>query len=277
MDFILFRSGFRSAKQRFMADSEEYGKIVLLFVYLFCAASASTIGRTAADTLFLSHFSASKLSLMYLPQAGILLLAGIIYQRLCRIVRIDLLCTIITLSVFILSLGSRMVAGLGYHWVYAVMYVAYDVFNFLMIVCFWQFATSVMDQRKAKKLINWVGSGSIVGGIVSGFGLKLLVGPLGTMNLIYIYAGLQLLCFLLVRTIIARVADRRDTFAVAVPGTQGMPGNKPNTAAKPSPAQAASGGMFRNVPHLKYIAIIAATITLSLTFADYQFKVILRE
>lgn len=273
MDSLLSRNRFGAVKQRFLDEKEEYVKIILLFAYLFCVASASTVGRTAADTLFLTHFSASKLSLMYLPQAAILLLAGLVYQKLCKRIRIDLLCTIVTIGVGVLSLGSRLVAGLGLNWIYAVMYVAFDMFNFLMIVCFWQFATSVMDQRKAKKLINWVGSGSIVGGIVSGFGLKLLVQPIGTLNLIIVYAGLQLLCFVFVRMIIRKVADKKATFDV-------VSGNRKKQAAgekRRSRNPGESGGIFRHVPHLKYIALIAATITLSLTFADYQFKIILRD
>lgn len=35
-------------------------------------------------------------------------------------------------------------------------------------------------------------------------------------------------------------------------------------------------GLFQSVPHLKYVAIMAGTLTISLTLIDYQFKVILR-
>jgi ATP/ADP translocase len=170
--------------QRFSSDREEYSKILLLFGYLFCVVSASTIGRTAADTLFLSRFDASKLSLMYLPQAAILLAVGIIFQKVCTRLRTDQLVLGVILLVSLLALGSRLLVGFGFQWVFPAIYVGYDVLNFLMIVCFWQFATAIMDQRKAKRMIGLVGSGGIVGGIVSGFGLKLLVQPLGTENLI---------------------------------------------------------------------------------------------
>jgi ATP/ADP translocase len=138
-----------------------------------------------------------------------------------------------------------------------------------MIVCFWQFATAVMDQRKAKRMIGLVGSGGIVGGIVSGFGLKLLVQPLGTENLIFIYAGLQFLCLVLVRYHLHKTKDRQQIFAIS---------NAPVKKQSKASRQGAAGneGLFKNVPHLKYVALMAGSLVISLTFIDFQFKVILR-
>lgn len=34
-------------------------RVIGLFFYMFCVVSASTVGRTAADTLLLSRFDAS--------------------------------------------------------------------------------------------------------------------------------------------------------------------------------------------------------------------------
>ncbi|QGQ94058.1 hypothetical protein EHS13_03635 [Paenibacillus psychroresistens] len=261
---------FTNAIQKFGADREEYTKIFLLFGYLFCIVSASTIGRTAADTLFLSRFDSSKLSLMYLPQAAALLLAGFIFQKVCTRLRTDQLVLSVITLVSMLTLGSRLLVDFGFQWVFPVIYVGYDVFNFLMIVCFWQFATAIMDQRKAKRMIGLVGSGGIVGGIVSGFGLKLLVGPLGTENLIFIYAGLQFLCLILVRYHLHKTKDRQQLFSISK-----APVKKQASASRPR----AEGkeGLFKNVPHLKYVALMAGTLVISLTFIDFQFKVILRE
>lgn len=258
-----------NAIQRFGTDREEYTKIFLLFGYLFCIVSASTIGRTAADTLFLSRFDAGKLSLMYLPQAAALLIAGFIFQKVCTRLRTDQLVLAVITLVSVLTLGSRILVGFGFQWVFPVIYIGYDVFNFLMIVCFWQFATAVMDQRKAKRMIGLVGSGGIVGGIVSGFGLKLLVQPLGTVNLIFIYAGLQFLCLILVRFHLQRTKDRQQLFSISK-----APVKKQQKTSRQGSED--KEGLFKNVPHLKYVALMAGTLVISLTFIDYQFKVILR-
>ncbi|WP_409344767.1 Npt1/Npt2 family nucleotide transporter [Paenibacillus sp. MBLB4367] len=269
MKASVFEAPLQAFLQKFAADREEYVKVFLLFGYLFCVVSASTIGRTAADTLFLSHFDASRLSFMYLPQSAALLLAGVLYQRFCSKLRPDRLNVSVIASVSVLVVVTRLLAGFGFQWIYPAMYIGYDVFNFLMIVCFWQFATSVMDQRKAKRMIGLVGSGGIVGGIVSGFGLKALVHPLGTLNLIFVYAALQLLCLVWVRLLVKRLSDPAAAFAAgAKPRAPGQAGSKRKREE--------TGGLFRSAPHLKYVAVIAATVVLSLTIIDYQFKVVMR-
>jgi len=259
---------FTLLSRQFQSDRTEYSKIFYLFGYLFFIVAASTISRTAADTLFLSRYDASVLSYMYLPQAATLLLTGFIYQKLCGRFRTDQLVVRVIIIASMLALLSRLAVGIGFSWIFPVIYVGYDVLNFLMIVCFWQFATSIMDQRKAKRMIGFVGSGGLVGGILSGFGLKLLVQPLGTENLIFIYAAAQLLCLLFVLKLLRGVPNPAEFFAVK------------STVKKLSKAQTRAveekQGLFQSVPHLKYVAIMAGTLTISLTLIDYQFKVILR-
>jgi len=254
----------------FAIDREESRKIFLLFGFLFCVVSASTIGRTVADTLFLSKFDSSALSYMYLPQAATLFTIGFIYQKVCGMLRTNQLVIGVILIASALTVLSRLLVGFGVEWIIPVIYIGYDVLNFLMIVCFWQFATAVMDQRKAKKTINLVGSGGIVGAIASGFGLKLLVGPLGTVNLIVIYSVLQLLCLLFVYLINRSIPKtNEDAAPMKLVPKRAV---KPNTHKAPG-----KNGLFKNVPHLKFVGITAGLLVIALTLIDYQFKVILKE
>ncbi|GGD94034.1 Npt1/Npt2 family nucleotide transporter [Paenibacillus nasutitermitis] len=255
---------------RFEQDREEYKRVFWLLLYLFFVVSASTVGRTAADALFLSRYDSSMLSKMYLPQAVSLILAGFLFQRFGSRFRLDRLIQFLIPVVSVLAILSRLGIGLQLSWVYPVIYVAYDVFNFLMIVCFWQFAASVLDQRKVKRMIPLVGSGGLIGGIVSGFGLKLIVPLTGTANLIYGYAGLQLLALAMIYPVIRMCASPAESFGA----------DKRTRSVKPAvgsgSAVQADSGLFRSVPHLKYVAILSAALVLSLTLIDYQFKVILR-
>lgn len=261
-------TSIKNLSQRFAQDREEYVKVLYLFGYLFFVTSASTLGRTAADTLFLSRFDASKLSMMYLPQAAAMILAGFLFGRFGNRARIDRLIVGMIPLLSMLVLFSRIGVGLEYKWVFPIIYVVYDVFNFLMVICFWQFATSVMDQRKAKQTIGLVGSGGITGAILSGFGLKALVPFLGTPNLIYLYAGLQLLGLVMVLLILRSTPNAKAVFAA----NPTAPKSNPSRRRKES----TNNGLFQNVPHLKFVAIMAATLVLSLTLIDFQFKVILR-
>lgn len=255
----------RNIGNKLSADREEYRKVFILFGYLFCVAAASTIGRTTADTLFLSRFDNSSLSYMYLPLAAAMIVASLVFQRFFHRIRMDRLIIGLIPLTAALVLISRVGVGMELRWVFPVIYVGYDVINFLMIVCFWQFATSVMDQRKAKRMIGIVGSGGITGGILSGFGLKALAPSIGTANLIYVYAGLHLLCLLAVLLL-------KDTAASSSP--EARPVQRRSNSSKG--AAQSNAGLFANVPYLKYIAILSVAIVMSLTLIDYQFKVILR-
>jgi CRP-like cAMP-binding protein len=112
-----------------------------------------------------------------------------------------------------------------------------------------------------------VGSGGIAGGIVAGFGLKGFAPMVGTDNLIIVYAAFQLCALVAVRFVINRGPNPEEAYAVAA---------KPNPVATKSQAKE-KGGLLRKVPHLRYTAILAGTVTMSLTLIDFQFKAISRE
>lgn len=248
----------------------EYAKVALLFLYFFCTVAASILGRTAADALFLSRFDNAALSGMYLPQAATMILTSLVFQRYASRVRIERLLFGLLPTVAALILVSRIGVGLQLDWVFRTIYVGYDVFNFLMIVCFWQFATSVLDQRKAKKMIGLVASGGTLGTVASGFGIRGIVPVIGTSNLLYVFAALVaagLAFAIAINALRARGVDK----SVNSPASSPAP-------SKPSGAAAGKAdGLFKNVPHLKYMVLLAASVTLSLTLIDYQFKVLLRE
>lgn len=247
----------------------EYVKVSLLFLYFFCTVAASILGRTAADALFLSRFDNAALSGMYLPQAATMILTSLIFQRYAHRVRIERLLYGLLPAIALLILVSRIGVGLELGWVFRAIYVGYDVFNFLMIVCFWQFATSVLDQRKAKKMIGLVASGGTVGTVASGFGIRGIVPIVGTENLLYFFAGLVALSLTLVFAIVTVRARDGDPAQNKPASRNQMKPLSDNTVQK--------GGLFANVPHLKYMILLASAVTLSLTLIDYQFKVLLRE
>jgi CRP-like cAMP-binding protein/ATP/ADP translocase/HEAT repeat protein len=256
---------------RFSEDKEEYRKVFVLCVYLLFVTSASTVGRTAADALFLSQFESSILSKMYLPQSAALILVGVIYQKFGHRIRIDRFIYWLIPSLTLLVVISRIGVGMGLIWVLPVIYVAYDVFNFLMIVCFWQFATFILDQRKVKRTIGLVGSGGIIGGIISGFGLKMVVPWVGTANLIFFYAALQLFALAAAFTLVRKCGNPAIVFAMTSKTAQVSSSAKAKKRYKKE-----KEGLFQSVPHLKYVAVMSFALILALTLVDYQFKVILK-
>ncbi|MBJ6362492.1 Npt1/Npt2 family nucleotide transporter [Paenibacillus sp. GCM10012307] len=269
MKFFSYKT-IGTVRGKFAEEKEEYRKVIVLFIYLLLVVSASTVGRTAADALFLSRFDGSLLSKMYLPQAVALIFTGFVFQKCSSRFRIDLIIKWMIPSLGLLSIISRIGVGAGHLWIFPTIYIAYDVFNFLMIVCFWQFATFVLDQRKVKRTIGLVGSGGIIGSIISGFGLKWIVPWMGTENLIFIYAVLQLLALLAVYVLIRLSGNAEVVFAMTNKKAKGA------STTKKKKKEDRKESLFRSVPHLRYVAVMSATLVLALTFIDFQFKVILK-
>ncbi|WP_281885265.1 Npt1/Npt2 family nucleotide transporter [Paenibacillus sp. YYML68] len=252
------------------ADRDELTKAMLLCCYLFSVTAASTVGRTAADTLFLSRFDHASLSAMYLPQALMMIAAGFVFQRVTAKVRVEALLPWLIPCIAALVLAGRLAAGFELRWSFPVLYIAVDVFNFLMIVCFWQLATGIMDQRKAKRMIGFVGAGGIAGAITSGFGMKAILPLIGTANLLLVYAAFQLLALLLMLVLRARGARARsyeaDAGRASASSVQSV---KPKSRSKQE--------MLSQAPHLRAFAVLSAALIIALTLIDYQFKAIIRE
>ncbi|MDQ0892155.1 hypothetical protein QFZ81_007243 [Paenibacillus sp. V4I9] len=129
MSRMMFSKTYQTFLHKFAEYKQEYGKVFLLFAYLFCVVSASTIGGTAADTLFLSRFDNSYLSLMYLPQALVMIMAGILFQRYSPKVRLESLMKILIPLISVLVLVSRFGVGLELRWVFPVIYIGYVNFD----------------------------------------------------------------------------------------------------------------------------------------------------
>ncbi|HNC47991.1 MAG TPA: Npt1/Npt2 family nucleotide transporter [bacterium] len=245
-------------------EREEYFKTGILFAYLFFMTAATIVGRTAADTLFLSRFDATKLSYMYLAISIALSICGVAFHAIVDRFRRDRLIYAVT-GGMILAVGvTRIFVDSGWSLMYPMIYVGFEVFNFLLILQFWTFTNDVLDTRQAKRLIGIILSAGILGGMISGFSIKALVHAIGTSNLITMYGGLMGLCVILVRLLARR------EFTDTVRETHSVTDKK---AHKKAEEKHKLGSIY----HLKLIAIIVSIITMVLMFIDYQFKMVLKE
>ncbi len=244
-------------------EKGEYGKTFLLFLYLFFMTAATIIGRTAADTLFLSMFDVKKLSYMYLAISISLSLFGLLYHRIVDRFRKDRLTYFVTSCLIILVLVSRWALDAEVPLIYPMVYVGFEAFNFLLILQFWTFTNDILDTRQAKRLLGVIGSAGILGGMVSGFAIKSIVAHIGMYNLVYLYAGGMFLCMIMVRIISSREKE-------ALEETEQAPAER-KTKKKKEPRS------IRGIFHLKLIVITVSIITMVLIFIDYQFKLVLTQ
>jgi CRP-like cAMP-binding protein/ATP/ADP translocase/HEAT repeat protein len=244
-------------------EKSEYVKTFLLFLYLFFMTAATIIGRTAADTFFLSKFDVTKLSYMYLAISISLSLFGLLYHRIVDRFRKDRLTYFVTSCLILLVLVSRWALDAGVPLIYPMVYVGFEAFNFLLILQFWTFTNDILDTRQAKRLLGVIGSAGILGGMISGFAIKGIVTHIGMYNLVYLYAGGMLLCMLMVRIISTAEQESLEE-------TKQAPAER-RTRKKKEPRS------IRGIFHLKLIVVTVSIITMVLIFIDYQFKLVLTQ
>lgn len=222
------------------------------------------MGSAAADTLFLSHYDIAKLSYMYLYITVAVVLVGIFFQKVSeRVSPYHLLVgSILGVGGFVLLTGLVLKTGVA--WIYPVMFVGYEANTVLLTMAFFTFMATVLDARNAKRYIGTVAAGGVAGTIIGGFATSSLAPFFGTELLIYVYAALVVFGIWFVRGLQRKASH----------GGSETSDHRPQEkqASEPSPPH---GNPFKQLPILKYIAIIIGTVSVAITLTDYQFKMTL--
>jgi len=223
----------------------------LLFLGHLFMTSAVVVGRTVADALFLSSFGVSQLSYMYLFVALVVSLAGVAYHRVVNRYSKHRLMYVTSALIALFVAGARILVGFGMTMVVQVVYVAFALFNALLIMQFWTFANDRMNARQARRLIGLVGAGGIIGGVIGGFAVGPIVQRIGTLNLMFLYIGLIGVYLVFIALLVRRrAAAIEPKFAEHRADTRRPPASR----------------------HLRLVAVITSTITISLVLIDFRFK-----
>ena len=219
-----------------------------------CVAAAALIGRTAGDSLFLTHFEARHLTYMYPVSASV---AGVLaygYGLLaCRLP----LARLISLAVgllLILLLALRALLVFDGPEARVAAYVVGDLVVNTPMLLFWSFAGRLFDPRSAKRLFGLVGAGGTVACLVAGLTVSPLASAIGTPNLLWPVIALLSGFLLTVR----RVARHEGV------GTQA-----PDQAATPG------SGSYRHLlksGQVRVLVVLVIVATVAVTLVDYQFK-----
>lgn len=167
-------------------------RTALLFAHLLLASAVFVMGRTVRDTLFLSRASIDALPWMFLlyglASAVTVLVYAQVADRFAREKTIIAWCGLGVLS----YVGTWLAVRAAQPWVYPTFYVWSEVFANLAISQFWTLANELHDPRAAKRLFGTIGAARVLGVIVVGLGAGVIVRAIGTEQLLFVLAGLQL-------------------------------------------------------------------------------------
>lgn len=176
---------------------------LLIGVMLFTSMGAA-LGGTGIEALFFARFGVEYLPYMFVG-LGItsMVMSFGVTALLSRIPR-HILYIAVPLLMAVLLVLARFALFTGLTWLYPALWLGKEVLNILISLVIWGIAGVVCDTRQAKRLFPLFNASRILGQVVGGFVTGLLVGAIGTENLLLVWSGSLLFAFLLSRALLAR-------------------------------------------------------------------------
>ena len=222
----------------------------LMLAHAFCMGLATVFFETAASALFLTHYPASAIPIVYIAAAIVSVVTGLLYSRLERKVAFWPLMagTLIFLATTVLAFRIAISLTTAAIVVFA-LFVWYRLLSILTDVEYWAVATRLYDIRQAKRLFGFIGSGEVTARMAGAFAIPLLVRTIGTSNLIVVSAIALLACVVLILSV------RRDDHS-----------QPPSRALARGPKSQA----WRD-PYVRTIITVAALGVLGKHFVDFSF------
>ena len=124
---------------------------------------------------------------VYLPAGIVVTVAGCLYAKLVDAVSVPKLLT----GTRIVLLASNLLSYVGLRstdskWLVFALIIWYDLLFTFVEVGFWGLASHLFNVRQGKRLFGLIGSGEQVAGAIGGFSVPLVVGLIGTTNLLLV-------------------------------------------------------------------------------------------
>ncbi|HLB48766.1 MAG TPA: HEAT repeat domain-containing protein [Anaerolineales bacterium] len=175
-------------------------RVALIIGVMLFTAAGSTIGGTGIEALFFSRFGVQYLPYMYMVLGAVGFLTSLaITAMLGRLPR-EVLYVTVPLALAFLLIGERLLTS--FNWAYPVMWLGKEVMDSLIGLSSWGLAGALCDTRQAKRLFPLFNAGRIFGAVIGGLGTGLVVGLLGTENLLLVWAAAMFVAFVLGRVLV---------------------------------------------------------------------------
>jgi ATP/ADP translocase/HEAT repeat protein len=227
----------------FNVEPGEHHLVSLLFVHSFLLGTTNNFVQTAAFALFMVEFDAQALALVYVTNALVIPALTFLYLRLGDRLSFSRLLAVNLGFLLLLILAFRL--GLGVGNARAVVFALPALFQILANLGsleFWTLANRLLNVRQGKRLFGLIGAGHWLAIVLTGLLIPLLVGWLGTANLLFLAAGAMAGALVVLRAIAQAFAAK----LVASP------------AAGPAEAKEPASSLFKN----RYVLLIFSLVVL---------------
>ncbi|RFT15958.1 MAG: putative inner membrane protein [Candidatus Saccharicenans subterraneus] len=234
---------------------EEVTPSLLMFFYFFLIQVSAYIIEPVKISLYLRWLTADRLPYAYLLSALLIGLAVAFNSELLQRIRrsyylaFSLLFFISTLILF------WFLFRIHWPWLSLIYWFWSDLFMVTTTTQFWIMVNDLYHPHQAKRLIGFLVSGGLLGGVSGALLASRLARHLGTENLLLICPVLLLFCLVIIY------------FYARLPGKE----EKQSTA---SGARSSPLATWREIRSSRYLSLLAAIVALGMiitTLVDFQF------
>jgi len=243
----------------------EEGICFLLFSYFFLITASFTIIKSLRNANYLRTYDAIDLPRAYLIAAILMAFVVVIHSKLERSLSRPVLIISSCIFFALSSLVFTLLFFKPWMWVTLAFFVWANAFITVLLTQFWIVVNDVFNPREAKRLIGFIGSGGILGGIVGGLSVGILDLHIHDYLLVAVCGSIVLNIFV-VKIIFERQGKK-----------PGLPhGEKPREREKRGPLEKVGfKDSFDSVWKNGYLRGIAAVVAITLivsTLIDWQYN-----
>jgi AAA family ATP:ADP antiporter len=248
--------------------SEEFSTSLLMFSYFFLITSSAYIIKLVKISDFLEKLSSSRLPYAYLLTAILIGFFVTLNSRLLHVMKrqvyisLSLAFFIICLLIFwlLFTQGRNWLSLAYWNWISMVFWFWADIFLVTSVTQFWILVNDIYNPRQAKRLIGFLVSGGLLGG-VAGALIASLSKIVGTENLLLICPLMLLICLVIVNRVHSLIQKEREDEVK-------LPEERP----KPKIGYGKSFSLLRKNRHLLFLTGIMASAIIVTTLIDFQFN-----
>jgi len=244
---------------------------LLLFSHFFLVCAPYNIIKSIRNASFLDELGYIELPFAYLLTAVVIGFVVAFHSKIQVKISRYLLITL-SLTFFLFScLIFRLFSDYGWTGLPYVFWVWANIFIIVLNTQFWITVNDILNPREFKRLSGFFISGGILGGIVGGGLAGFLAKTNVDYDLLYLAAGLLILCAFVVY-LIYRWQKRLQPVEVRE--------DKKDEEKSVMPSKPGFRDSFNTVRKHKYLRLIATVVILTLvvsTLIDFQFNTVVKE
>lgn len=249
----------------FPIQPHEWRQALLLFSVVSLWGASMSISRAAAEGLFLSYLGVAYLPVALLTNPFLIFAISLLYSAYTERVaphRLMILTALLPLPLIGLL---RLVLLWEIAWVYFLLYSLVLAYAAVLMLSWSLYLATHYDVQEAKRLVPFISSGLLFGGVLGGFGVVAGVRLLGIANLLLLWAGT-----LSAGALVVRVLAQRRPRMEAPPTTRRAP--------KPSLSQTLRDGLraIRTSPLFTAMALTTLATMAAMQVLEFSYSQIIR-